>query len=188
MQNNHQTQPDVDLEFDLVWATIWDYIRTEIFLREDASGAGWRLATSKIFEVADDPCEEGDDLFEEIRGVVANAQVDAWALMESEASNSVTIRSMTSLAGQSMRSLASSSQHLAVSKAVATMAATILPLNGSGPSGTVSRTMNCRRSRPSPQLSASPTQRWQSLSIRRTAMGPGLTITSRCVPGCPRRM
>jgi hypothetical protein len=37
MHDSHQTQPDVDLEFDLMWATIWDSIWTEIFLREDAS-------------------------------------------------------------------------------------------------------------------------------------------------------
>jgi hypothetical protein len=87
MQDNHQPQPKDDLEFEFVWGTIWDSIYTEIFVREDASEAGWHLATSKILEVLDDPCEEGDDLFNQVRSVVANAQVDAWALMKIEASN-----------------------------------------------------------------------------------------------------
>lgn len=92
MRDNHPTRPEVDLEFDLMWATIWDSIWTEIFLREDASEAGWHLATSKILEVLDDPCEEGDDLFDQIRSVVANAQRDAWALMKTDASNEAVER------------------------------------------------------------------------------------------------
>lgn len=91
MQDNHQTQPDVDLEFDLVRATIWDSIWTEVFRPTCgvSEAEDWHFATSKVLEVLDDPSEEGDDLFEEVVGIVANAQGDAWALLETEASDSV---------------------------------------------------------------------------------------------------
>ena len=82
MQDNHQTQPEGDLEFALVRATTWDPIWTEIFLREDASEAGWHLAASKILEVLDDPCDDDDPLFETISKRVAHAQATAWAIMD----------------------------------------------------------------------------------------------------------